>query len=298
MSEQTVLVFGTDGQVGRALAEARLPKQLAIVGRNRAQTDITDGDAVRAAIDEAAPAIVVNAAAYTNVDGAETAADDAFAINLTGPANLATACAAVAAPMIHLSTDFVFDGTNSGAYDEDDPVNPLSVYGQSKAAGEQAVFAVHPATVVLRTAWVYSPWRTNFVLTMLRLGAERDELGVVDDQRGSPTSARDIADALLVIAASLAGGKTDGYGVFHYCGGGETTWHGFAKEIFALARANGLPTPNKLKPIDTADYPTPAKRPANSVLSCEKVARAYGIRPKPWQASLASCLNEIAGQRP
>lgn len=298
MSKPTVLVFGADGQVGRALAEARSPEHLTVVGQNRAQVDITDAVAVRAAIDETKPAIVVNAAAYTNVDGAETAADDAFAINLTGPTNLAAACAAVAAPLIHLSTDFVFDGTKTGAYDENDPVNPLSIYGQSKAAGEKAVIAVHPTSIILRTAWVYSPWRKNFVLTMLRLGAERDELGVVDDQRGSPTSARDIADALLVIAASLAGGTTDKYGIFHYCGAGQTTWHGFAEEIFALARANGLPTPNQLKPIATADYPTPAKRPANSVLSCEKIAQVFEIRPKPWQDSLAACLKEIAGQRP
>jgi dTDP-4-dehydrorhamnose reductase len=270
MSKCTVLVFGANGQVGRALSEARLPEQLSVVGRNRAQTDITDAAAVRAAIDETAPAIVVNAAA----------------------------CAAAAAPLIHLSTDFVFDGTKTGAYVENDPVNPLSIYGQSKAAGEKAVIAVHPTSIILRTAWVYSPWRKNFLLTMLRLGAERDELGVVDDQRGSPTSARDIADALLVIAASLASGTTDNYGIFHYCGGGQTTWHGFATEIFALARAKGLPTPKQLRPIGTADYPTPAKRPANSVLSCEKIAQVYGLRPKPWQDSLAACLNEIAGQRP
>ncbi len=298
MSQHTVLVFGAGGQVGRALADSRPPANLIVEGRTRAQADITDADAVRAAIAECAPAIVVNAAAYTEVDRAEAEPDKAFKVNQIGASNLASACAGAAVPMIQLSTDFVFDGAKTGAYDENDLVNPLSVYGESKAAGESAVMAAHPASVVLRTAWVYCPWRKNFVRTMLRLGAERDELRVVDDQRGSPTAARDIASAIMTIAAALADGKNDGYGICHFCGGGETTWYGFAAEIFALAETNGLPAPDRLLPITTADYPTPAQRPANSVLSCEKIARVYGITPSPWQDGLARCLKEIAGQRP
>jgi len=261
---------------------------------SRAQADITDADMVRAAIAETAPAVVVNAAAYTDVDGAESERDQAFAINQAGASVVAAECARASVPLIHLSTDFVFDGAKTAAYLESDSVNPLSVYGDSKAAGESAVIAAHAASVVLRTAWVYSPWRKNFVRTMLRLGAERDELRVVDDQRGCPTAARDIAGAVLTIAAMLADGKQDGFGIFQYCGLGETSWHGFAREIFVRASALGLPTPKRLIPITTADYPAPAKRPANSVLSCEKLSRLYGIAPPQWQDSLATCLKELA----
>ena len=298
MSEHTVLVFGAGGQVGRALCEAPPPGGLSLQGHTRDQTDITDADSVRAAIAAHSPAIVVNAAAYTDVDRAESDRDQAFAVNETGAATVAEACATSSTPLIHISTDFVFDGAKTSAYVESDPVRPLSVYGESKAAGERAVIQGHSASVVLRTAWVYSPWRRNFVRTMLRLGAERDALGVVDDQHGCPTAARDIAGAVLTIAAALANGKSDGFGIFHFCGGGETSWHGFAQEIFACASAHGLPVPKSVRPITTADYPTPAKRPANSVLSCEKVAGVYGMTPPPWRESLATCLKEIAGQRP
>lgn len=298
MSKRTVLVFGSGGQVGRALTESPPLVNLSVEGRSRAQADIRDANAVHAAITESAATVVVNAAAYTEVDRAESERDRAFAINQTGASTVAAACAEASAPLIHLSTDFVFDGAKATAYDESDSVHPLSVYGESKAAGENAVIAAQSSSVVLRTAWVYSPWRKNFVRTMLRLGAEHDELRVVDDQRGCPTAARDIASAVLAIAAALADGKQDGFGIFHYCGRGEISWHRFAQEIFARASEQGLPTPKRLIPITTADYPTPAKRPTNSVLSCEKIARVYGIAPPPWRDSVATCLNEIAGQRP
>lgn len=293
---QRVLVFGADGQVGRALRESPSANQT-FIGCTRSQADITDGTAVNAVLADHDPAIVVNAAAYTEVDRAEQETDRAFAVNHAGASNVAEACARTSVPLIHLSTDFVFDGAKRAAYVETDSVNPLSVYGKSKAAGEKAVLAAHAQTVVLRTAWVYSPWRKNFLRTMLRLGSERDEVRVVDDQRGCPTAARDIAEAVLGIAAALPAAPSDMFGIFHFCGGGETSWYGFAEQIFICARQHDLPVPDRLIPIATAAYPTPAQRPATSVLSCEKIARIYGLVAPPWQDSVARCINEIAGQR-
>lgn len=294
---QRILVFGADGQVGRALGESPPAANRTVVGYARAQADITVTAAVSAAIAEQKPAVVVNAAAYTDVDRAEQEPNRAFAVNETGASNIAEACAHAAVPLIHLSTDFVFDGAKPSAYVETDSVAPLSVYGESKAAGEAAVSALHAQTVILRTAWVYSPWRKNFVRTMLRLGSERDEVRVVDDQRGCPTAARDIANAILAIAAALPDASPDKFGKFHYCGDGETSWHGFAEEIFACARHHDLPVPEKVIPITTDAYPTPARRPANSVLSCKKIRRVYGLVPPRWQDSLATCIKEIAGRR-
>lgn len=295
--KRRVLVFGADGQVGRALRDSPPTANQTVIGCARSQADITDSAAVGAVVAEHDPAVVVNAAAYTEVDRAEQESDRAFAVNQTGASNVAEACARAAVPLIHLSTDFVFDGAKPAAYVETDSINPLAVYGKSKAAGEKAVLAAHAQSVVLRTAWVHSPWRKNFVRTMLRLGSERDEVRVVDDQRGCPTAARDIADAVLGIAAALPAAPSDGFGIFHFCGGGETSWYGFAEQIFACARRHDLPVPDRLIPIPSAEYPTPALRPANSALSCEKIARLYGLAPPPWRDSVAVCINEIAGQR-
>ena len=207
---------------------------------------------------------------------------------------MAEACARIGAALIHLSTDYVFDGAKAGAYREDDPIHPLSVYGASKAAGEAAVRERLDRAVILRTSWVYAPIGRNFVRTMLRLGAARDRIGVVDDQRGCPTSAADIARAIATIAQALLTGHVDGFGTFHFCGGGDTTWYGFARAIFAGAAARGLKTPPTVTPIATADYPTPALRPRNSVLDCGRIGRIHHIVPRPWPAALAECLDEIA----
>lgn len=242
----------------------------------------------------ARPRIVVNAAAFTAVDDAESARDMAFAVNCDGPAALADACRRIGATLIHLSTDYVFDGAKLGAYREEDPINPLSVYGASKAAGESAIRKRLDQHVILRTSWVYSPVGRNFVRTMLRLGAERERLGVVVDQEGCPTAGADVARAVIDIAEALSNDLPSSFGTFHFCGGGATTWHGFAAEIFRDAKRRGMKGPRVLAPIATEAYPTPARRPRNSALDCNKVRKTYGIVARPWQEALAECLDEIA----
>jgi dTDP-4-dehydrorhamnose reductase len=270
-----LIVFGAGGQVGRALCEAG-----AVTGYDRAAVDITDAESVARAV--AGAATVVNAAAYTNVDGAESDSAAAYAVNRDGAANVARACAQAGARLIHISTDYVFDGKSDRPYREDDPTGPLGVYGQSKLAGERAVAELCAQAVILRTSWVYDSSGRNFVRTMLRLAETRDSLNVVDDQHGSPTWARDIAAAILAIAKE---GATKP-GVFHFCGGGNTTWYGFAKAIFELRGP-------ALHAIPSSDYPTPAPRPKNSTLDCGHIADAYGITAPPWRDSLARCLEEM-----
>jgi dTDP-4-dehydrorhamnose reductase len=236
---------------------------------------------------------VVNAAAYTAVDKAESDAEQAFLINATGAGELARLCAKTAIPLIHVSTDFVFDGARRRPYVETDAVLPLGVYGASKAAGEIAVRRAHAQHVILRTSWVYSAHGNNFLKTMLRLGAERPELGVVDDQRGSPTSAHDLADAMLAIAPRLAASDNCSlWGTFHVTGAYETTWHGFAAEIFRQAAIRGAKVP-RLKAITTAEYPTQARRPAYSVLDNAKFIETFGFGLPDWRASLSRCIAEI-----
>jgi dTDP-4-dehydrorhamnose reductase len=279
-----LVVFGADGQVGRALCEAA---DANVAGYNREAADITDAESVARAV--AGTSTVVNAAAFTSVDGAESAREDAFAVNTDGAANIARACAEADKPLIHISTNYVFDGSSERAYREDDPTGPLGIYGRSKLAGERAVAEHCERAVILRTAWIYAATGSNFVRTMLRLANERDSLRVVDDQRSSPTWAHDIAVAILAIAAD---GVTKP-GVFHFCGSGTTTWHGFARAIFDLAGERGLPRVGELNPIPSSEYPTPAPRPANSALDCSRIAKAYGITAPPWQESLAHCLDEM-----
>jgi dTDP-4-dehydrorhamnose reductase len=248
---------------------------------------------------ESGATVVINAAAYTAVDRAESEAQAAIAVNRDGAAHIAQACARTGVPLIHLSTDYVFDGRAIGhAYREDDPIAPVSVYGASKAEGEQAVRDATARHAIVRTAWVYSPHGQNFVRTMLRLGQERPELGIVADQHGCPTAAADIADALVTMAVRMVrsddAGAADLYGTFHFSGTGPTTWYGFAQEIFRQAAHHGRPVP-KLRPIATTDYPTPAARPANSVLDCQHLRTVYGIAAPPWQESLATCVARLCG---
>ncbi|QDO99591.1 dTDP-4-dehydrorhamnose reductase [Ferrovibrio terrae] len=273
-----VAVIGTQGQLARSLAELS-GDDAAITCIGRPLLDLAEPETVAVALDELPADIVVNAAAYTAVDRAESEADLAFAINRDGAAAVADVCARRNLPLIHLSTDYVFDGTGSGAWRETDACHPQSVYGASKLAGEQAVLAAFPAAVILRTAWLHSPFGTNFVKTMLRLSAERDRLRVVADQHGSPTYAPDLATAILAMARRLAGARDAALsGIFHLAGSGETTWHGLAVTTMAMAGRGIL-----VDPISTADYPTPVTRPANSVLATAKIAAAYGIRLPPWQ---------------
>jgi dTDP-4-dehydrorhamnose reductase len=283
-----ILVLGSGGQVGSEVMAASWPSGVAAEGLAHANLDISDRDAVQSAITGACPDLVVNAAAYTAVDRAETDSEAAFAINRDGAASVAEACARNAAALIHLSTDYVFDGTVRTPYREDVPMAPLSVYGQSKAEGESAVRHHLDRHVIVRTAWVYGLVGRNFVKTMLSLAETRSELRVVADQQGSPTSASEIADVISVIAGRCAIGPIP-WGTYHFAGAGVTTWHGFAEAIFELAAPFGVRAPTII-PIATADYPTAARRPAYSVLDCAKLSSAFGVTPRPWRAALAEML--------
>lgn len=286
-----LLVLGAGGQVGGELRRLAWPRDYRVAACDRDGVDITCRAAVFAAIERERPDLVVNAAAYTAVDRAESEAEAAWAVNAAGPANLAAACGEACVPLIHLSTDYVFDGSKTAPYREDDPVNPLGVYGNSKEAGDRAVREAMREHVILRTAWVYAAHGHNFVHTMLRLAAERPALRVVADQIGSPTSAADIAAAIAAIAARIAAGNGR-WGTYNFAGAGIVSWHGFATAIFELAAPwRGPPPP--VEAIATSDYPTPARRPANSVLDCRKIADHYGIVPRPWRAALADVIHEI-----
>lgn len=274
-----VAVIGTQGQLARSLAERSGDDGVSVACIGRPLLDLAEPETVAAALEELPADIVVNAAGYTAVDRAESEAELAFRINRDGAAALAAVCARRNLPLIHLSTDYVFEGNRAGAWRETDPCHPQTVYGASKLAGEQAVLAAFPMAVILRTAWLHSPFGRNFVSTMLRLSAERDHLRVVADQHGSPTYAPDLARALVTMARRLTATHEAALsGIFHLAGTGETTWHGLAVTVMAMAGRGVL-----IDPITTADYPTPAKRPANSVLDTAKIESVYGIRLPPWQ---------------
>jgi dTDP-4-dehydrorhamnose reductase len=286
-----LLVLGAAGQVGRELCRLTWPAGTHLTTLDRAEIDIADHNAVCAAVVGERPEIVINAAAYTAVDRAESEPEAAWAANCTGPANLAMACRDAAIPLIHLSTDYVFDGSKRGPYREDDPVRPLGVYGKSKDAGDRAIQEALPEHVILRTAWVYSAHGHNFVKTMLRLATERPVLRVVADQTGSPTGAADIAAAIGEIVRQIRAGNTK-WGTYHFAGAGAVSWHGFAEAIFELAVPWRGPAP-RVEAIATAEYPTPARRPANSVLDCSRIGEAFGIAPRPWRAALAEVVQEL-----
>ena len=286
-----LLVLGAGGQVGHELCRLAWPAGYQFAAFGRDGVDISQREQVFAAVARERPDIVINAAAYTAVDRAQSERDIAWAGNCTGPANLAAACDEAAIPLIHLSTDYVFDGSKIGPYCEDDPVKPLGVYGESKEAGDRAVRNALPRHVILRTAWVYSAHGHNFVKTMLRLAGERPVLRVVADQIGSPTSAADIAAAIGAIVHQLNAGKRL-WGTYHFAGGGAVTWHGFAEAIFELAAPWRGPPP-RVEQIATAEYPTPARRPANSVLDCRRIGEAFGIVPRSWQEALAEVIGEL-----
>jgi len=285
----SILIAGAGGQVGHELASADSPHQL--IALPRAQLDISDSSQVIAAIDQHRPDIVINAAAYTQVDRAEEDRDNAFAINRDGVANLARACKQASIPLLHISTDYVFSGDDPGAYREDDEIAPRSVYGASKAAGEAELRSLLDRHINLRTSWLFSATGANFVKTMLRLGKERDELGIVDDQHGCPTSARSIAGVLLTIADRYLQGDSIEWGTYHYCSQPETTWYGFAEQIFHQAEGY---TKLKLNRIPTSAYPTPAVRPMNSVLNCNKLEKIFGIRQTSWIEDLRLVLEQLA----
>lgn len=285
------LVFGETGQVARELALTAAARGIAATMVGRAVADLTDPGACVRAIEAADADIVVNAAAYTAVDRAEDEPDLAHAINATAPGAMAVAAAAKGMPFLHISTDYVFDGAPGRPWREDDATGPLGVYGASKLAGEQAVAGATPDHVVLRTAWVFSAHGANFVRTMLRVGQGKPEMRVVGDQHGGPTAARDIAGALWTIAEAWRDGNGRP-GVFHYAGAPACTWADFAEAIFARSGWDARPAVTR---IATADWPTKAVRPANSVLDCGKVAAAYGIPQPDWGKALDAVIEDLAG---
>jgi dTDP-4-dehydrorhamnose reductase len=291
-----IIVIGATGQLARALLRVLPQSGATVTVLARPGFDLEQPHALTAALLAAEPHVVVNAAAYTAVDKAEDEPARAHAINAVAPGVIAAAAAQAGAAIIHVSTDYVFDGTKRTPYVETDPTAPLGVYGASKLAGEQAVTAANPAHVILRTAWVCSPDGANFVKTMLRLGAERARLGVVDDQHGAPTFAVDLARAIAGIAGRLAVDPANApAGVFHLTGAGETTWCGFARAIMAGATVRGHGPMATVDAITTAEYPTRARRPSYSTLATGKITAAYGIVMPPWEAGLAACLDTLIG---
>jgi dTDP-4-dehydrorhamnose reductase len=289
-----MVVTGRDGQVVRSIVERANDSDVDVIPLGRPDLDLAGpADAVMEAVERARPDVLVSAAAYTQVDRAEAESDLAFAINERGSRALARASDTMGVPIIHLSTDYVFDGLKPEPYVEDDPTEPAGVYGASKLAGERAVLEANPNSVVLRTAWVYSPFGTNFVKTMLRLAGERDEVRVVADQRGNPTSALDLADGIMAIAHRLKGSSDAAQrGVFHMVGRQEASWAELAEAVFGAAAKSAGPRA-RVVPISTADYPTAARRPANSRLDCNKLARIYGIELPEWRPSLESVVTRL-----
>ena len=287
-----ILITGCNGQVG-FLLKKKLMHKLNVLALTRDELDITNESLVKQAVNDFKPNIIINAAAYTAVDKAESEEELAFAINYSGAKFLAQAATQVGSAVIHISTDYVFDGNKQGVpYTEIDPVNPQGIYGKSKLAGETAVSTFCKEHIILRTAWVFGEHGNNFVKTMLRLGKERTMLSIVSDQRGGPTYAGDIAEAIVKIADNIATAKETKWGVYHFSGIPHVTWYDFAQNIFLKAKENqvlgSIPT---LTAISTEDFPTPCKRPSNSTLNCEAIKKEFDISPSKWQVELDNIQN-------
>ncbi len=291
-----VVVTGREGQVARALAERASSAGATLIALGRPELDLERPQSIAPALAAARPDIVVNAAAYTAVDHAESEEAQAFAVNAAGAGAVAAAARALGVPVIQISTDYVFDGSSLLPYREEDATGPVSAYGRSKLAGEQAVAAATPDHAILRTAWVYAPF-AELRAHHAAPGEERSEVAVVGDQTGCPTSALDIADAVLSVARNLVAGPGDPAlrGVFHMAAQGEADWASFAEAIFAEAAAHGR-APVAVRRIATSDYPTPARRPANSRLDGTKLAAIHGVRLPPWRGSLAACVARLLQQ--
>lgn len=292
-----IAVTGRTGQVVQSLLARAGAAGVTVIPVGRPELDLAQPDGVRQALATANPDCIVNAAAYTAVDKAETEPALAMRINGEGAGVVAAAAAALGVPLIHISTDYVFDGMAPRPWHENDATAPLSAYGRSKLAGEEAVVASGADWTILRTAWIYSPYGANFVKTMLRLAETRDELGIVSDQLGSPTSALDLADAIIATAKALAARPGDAAlrGVFHAAGMGEASWADLAETVFAASSELGGPSA-AVRRIATIDYPTPARRPANSRLDCNLLAERHGLRLPPWQDSVKTCVATLLTQ--
>jgi dTDP-4-dehydrorhamnose reductase len=289
-----VIIVGSGGQLGSELRRATWPAGMDVLALSEAELDITDEQATKRALQRAD--LVINAAAYTAVDKAESDEALAFRVNRDGPSNLAKGCASKDAPLLHVSTDYVFDGSKIGAYLEDDTVAPLGVYGASKAAGETAVRNENQKHVIVRTSWVVSAFGQNFVKTMLRLASERDQLRVVADQLGRPTPAKDLAGVLIHIARRYQEGSPIPWSTYHFAAAGCTSWHGLATEVVELQSRHTGRRPT-VEPIATEDYPTPARRPKNSELDTRKLEAALEFQIAPWQIGLADVVDELLAKQ-
>lgn len=289
-----ILIAGAQGQVGSELTAIAKQRNYEIIAATRSDLDISQLDNVNTYFSKVKPDIVINAAAYTAVDKAEEEQDSAYAINRDGAKNLATACSTQNIPLLHISTDYVFDGSKEEAYSEDDEVAPLGIYGISKWQGEEEIRSHLPQHIILRVAWVFGANGNNFVKTMLRLAANRNKLNIVSDQFGGPTSAKSIAKTLLNLVDIYHKDNSIEWGTYHYCGKGKTSWYNFAKEIFNQANISGVLNKEiQINAIKTEEYPTPAKRPKNSMLDCTKIMNTFGIEPQDWRIELKQVLSEL-----
>jgi len=292
-----VLITGANGQLGRELLRLGHTADFEVYSLTRQQLDITNEIRIQQVFKRISPSLVINAAAYTHVDRAENEPELAFAVNQNGPAYLARYCADNQLALIHISTDYVFDGTKGRPYQEDDPITPLGVYGQSKAQGEAAVRSILSNHIIVRTSWLYGVYGHNFVKTILKLASEKKDLRVVDDQLGSPTCAADLAKAVLTISGKIGANEKFDWGTYHYCGKGITSWHGLAEKIIELAAPYIALKTRQVTAITTAEWPTPVKRPPYSVLDCTRLKSQFGIKPEPWQQSLQQTIAGIFSGR-
>jgi dTDP-4-dehydrorhamnose reductase len=285
MPTPTILVTGSNGQLGSELKDlAGTYKEAVFIFCNREELPITNIAALQRAFEQHRPDYFINCAAYTAVDKAETEKEEALAINAIAPGNIATLCAQWGCRFVHISTDYVFDGTSSAPLKENAPVKPVNAYGESKLKGEELVMEHNPQSIIIRTSWVYSSYGKNFVKTMLKLMADRKEISVVADQTGSPTYAADLAEAVLQIVFSGQWVP----GIYHYSNEGTITWHQFAEAIREETGSQCI-----IQPIDTEQYPTPAKRPAWSVMDKSKIQQTFGLELQPWKDSLRQCLRKL-----
>jgi dTDP-4-dehydrorhamnose reductase len=288
-----ILITGAGGQLGRELINQGQLKGFSVQAPSEDDMDITDLEKIDRCMDFHQPEVVINAAAYTQVDKAESEAALAFAVNTTGSANLARMCAKNKIPLVHISTDYVFDGQKGTSYLETDAISPVGIYGRSKAEGEIEIRSHLKEHIILRTSWLYGIHGHNFAKTILKLATTKPKIRVVADQYGSPTNAADLAQTILIISDRMQFNNDVDWGTYHYCGQGVISWYNFAEKIVGLARLYADVKTTRIEPITTADYPTRALRPIYSALDCSRIQKHFGINPKPWQKSLEITIKEL-----
>jgi dTDP-4-dehydrorhamnose reductase len=292
-----ILITGADGQLGRELIKQGQLKGFSVQAPSEDDMDITDLEKIDHCMAFHQPEVIINAAAYTQVDKAESEAALAFAVNTTGSANLARMCAKNKIPLVHISTDYVFDGQKGRSYLETDAISPVGIYGRSKAEGEIEIRSHLKEHIILRTSWLYGIHGHNFAKTMLKLATTKPKIRVVADQYGSPTNAADLAQTILIISDRMQFNNDVDWGTYHYCGQGVISWYNFAEKIVGLARLYADVKTTRIEPITTADYPTRALRPIYSALDCSRIQKHFGINPKPWQKSLEITIKELLVRR-